>query len=354
MVDSALRSSRRMSRLVSDLLLLARADAGRTGARRECDLTEVAAAAALRGAPGGERAPADDRRGRPGAGRGQPRRAPPPGAQPARQRPAPHAGRAPRSGSRSSGGTAKRCSRSPTTGPGSRRAWRTGLLPLRPRQRPGRPGRGHRHRAGPRDREGGRDLPRRRVDAGSSPAGGARFTVRLPCRKGSEEPGCHSKNQPPWELLGTVYTSPILSAWTRQPTRRGHPPTPPRRVNVGQSEPSDPPVFPLPDTGGSIFSGGSGIGAGADRRCARLVVISVQIAPGWRRRSSASASSRACTASPKRSFAWYMNWEVRKILSAVAAPIRYSSACPAGRSTRPGRRSGCRTGSWPGPAGTVF
>jgi signal transduction histidine kinase len=45
MVDSALRSSRRMSRLVSDLLLLARADAGRTGARRECDLAEVATSA---------------------------------------------------------------------------------------------------------------------------------------------------------------------------------------------------------------------------------------------------------------------------------------------------------------------
>jgi two-component system, OmpR family, sensor kinase len=45
MIDSALRSSRRMGRLVSDLLLLARADAGRTGARRQCDLTEVAAAA---------------------------------------------------------------------------------------------------------------------------------------------------------------------------------------------------------------------------------------------------------------------------------------------------------------------
>ncbi len=45
MIDSALRSSRRMGRLVSDLLLLARADAGRTGARRPCDLTEVAAAA---------------------------------------------------------------------------------------------------------------------------------------------------------------------------------------------------------------------------------------------------------------------------------------------------------------------
>jgi two-component system, OmpR family, sensor kinase len=45
MVASALRSSRRMSRLVSDLLLLARADAGRTGSRRECDLSEIAAAA---------------------------------------------------------------------------------------------------------------------------------------------------------------------------------------------------------------------------------------------------------------------------------------------------------------------
>ena len=45
MIDSALRSSRRMSHLVSDLLLLARADAGRTGARRECDLAAVAAAA---------------------------------------------------------------------------------------------------------------------------------------------------------------------------------------------------------------------------------------------------------------------------------------------------------------------
>jgi two-component system OmpR family sensor kinase len=45
MVDSALRSSKRMSRLVSDLLLLARADAGRTGTRAEIDLGEVATAA---------------------------------------------------------------------------------------------------------------------------------------------------------------------------------------------------------------------------------------------------------------------------------------------------------------------
>ena len=46
MVDSALRSSKRMSRLVSDLLLLARADAGRVGQHRPCDLAEVAGNAA--------------------------------------------------------------------------------------------------------------------------------------------------------------------------------------------------------------------------------------------------------------------------------------------------------------------
>jgi two-component system, OmpR family, sensor kinase len=46
MVDSALRSSRRMSRLVADLLLLARADAGRIGKRSACDLAEIAGNAA--------------------------------------------------------------------------------------------------------------------------------------------------------------------------------------------------------------------------------------------------------------------------------------------------------------------
>jgi two-component system, OmpR family, sensor kinase len=51
MVDSALRSSRRMSRLVADLLLLARADAGRIGRRRPCDLAEIAGNAAAEVAP---------------------------------------------------------------------------------------------------------------------------------------------------------------------------------------------------------------------------------------------------------------------------------------------------------------
>lgn len=41
-VNSALRSSKRMNRLVGDLLLLARADAGRAGQRADCDLTAIA------------------------------------------------------------------------------------------------------------------------------------------------------------------------------------------------------------------------------------------------------------------------------------------------------------------------
>lgn len=43
---SALRSSKRMSRLVADLLILARADAGRQGERRSCDLAAIAREAA--------------------------------------------------------------------------------------------------------------------------------------------------------------------------------------------------------------------------------------------------------------------------------------------------------------------
>jgi signal transduction histidine kinase len=51
MVDSALRSSDRMSRLVADLLILARADAGRPGARTDCDLAQIAGEAAVEVAP---------------------------------------------------------------------------------------------------------------------------------------------------------------------------------------------------------------------------------------------------------------------------------------------------------------
>ena len=51
MADSALRSSRRMRRLVADLLLLARADAGREGLREQVDLAEVVSEAAAEAAP---------------------------------------------------------------------------------------------------------------------------------------------------------------------------------------------------------------------------------------------------------------------------------------------------------------
>ncbi|HEV2790006.1 MAG TPA: ATP-binding protein [Solirubrobacterales bacterium] len=50
-VDSALRSSKRMGRLVGDLLLLARADAGRMDAHKRVDLAEVAGDAAAEAAP---------------------------------------------------------------------------------------------------------------------------------------------------------------------------------------------------------------------------------------------------------------------------------------------------------------
>jgi two-component system, OmpR family, sensor kinase len=51
MIGSALRSSRRMSRLVADLLLLARTDAGRVSQRRRCDLADVAGNAAAEVVP---------------------------------------------------------------------------------------------------------------------------------------------------------------------------------------------------------------------------------------------------------------------------------------------------------------
>jgi signal transduction histidine kinase len=51
MVDSALRSSKRMSRLVGDLLLLAKADAGRAGKHGPCDLAEIAGNVAVELAP---------------------------------------------------------------------------------------------------------------------------------------------------------------------------------------------------------------------------------------------------------------------------------------------------------------
>ena len=79
---SALRSSRRMRRLVADLLLLARADAGRGAPHRPVDLSEVVTDAAAELEPvAGDHEISIDGPGRRPRGR-RARRAPPPRAQP--------------------------------------------------------------------------------------------------------------------------------------------------------------------------------------------------------------------------------------------------------------------------------
>ena len=119
-VAGALGSSRRMRRLVSDLLLLARADAGRAGPRRDCDLVEIATAALAEVRPvAGDHELVLEADGQ-GARRGQPGRPPPARRQPARERRPPHpAGKTGHDRGPARGRA--RCSRSPTTAPGSRR-----------------------------------------------------------------------------------------------------------------------------------------------------------------------------------------------------------------------------------------
>ena len=119
---SALRSSRRMRRLVADLLLLARADAGRITRHEPVDVASVVTEAA------GELEPVSDGHditvARP-VGRDdlrRPRRAPPARAEPARERAAPHR---PGHGGRGLGrarSTARSSSPSRTTARASRRS----------------------------------------------------------------------------------------------------------------------------------------------------------------------------------------------------------------------------------------
>ncbi len=93
---SALRSTRRMRRLVGDLLLLARADAERRAPQRPTDLAEVLDRRRRRARSRGRVRPsrADGRR-RAGDRQRQRRRSAPPGAQPAGERGSPHASRHP-------------------------------------------------------------------------------------------------------------------------------------------------------------------------------------------------------------------------------------------------------------------
>ena len=180
-VAGALGSSRRMRRLVSDLLLLARADAGRWGPRRGCDLSGDRRRRDRRGAPRCRRACARPRCARAGAGRGQSRRPSPPRAQPDRERRQPHTAgvRGDRVGARRRRRGAARGDRRRPRHPG----WhgRPDLRPLRPRRRP------RRHHAWTRARAWAWRSSRRsrsRTGATSKPAtrvaGGARFVVRLP------------------------------------------------------------------------------------------------------------------------------------------------------------------------------
>ena len=186
MIDSALRSSQRMSRLVADLLLLARADAGRAGAHRRCDLAEIAGNAAVEVAPlMGDRELRGRERARALAG-GQPRRAAPDGPQPARQRRPPHAAERDRRAAPAGRGRRRRSSRSPTTGPGSppscasRSSTASSAATGPPTPPPGPAAASAWRSSAPSPP---RTAARPRSD--ESPRGGALFRVRLPAQQRS-------------------------------------------------------------------------------------------------------------------------------------------------------------------------
>ena len=219
-VAGALGSSRRMRRLVADLLLLARADAGRAGPRRPCDLREIAEAALAEVRP-----VADDHRLELDARRdvevdGNPDdlhrlvlnlvengvRHTPPGSTSRRVVSA-------RDGGERSARGLRRWPRACPTASAIRSSRRfvrgngPADLSTRLRDRP-RPG----------DRQGGRRLPRRAVVAGRSEAGGAKFTVTLPAST---------------ESLASLYTPAHLALDETRPP--GVPPTVPRRASIGYS-----------------------------------------------------------------------------------------------------------------------
>ncbi len=142
---SALRSSRRMRRLVGDLLLLARADAGRQAPRAPVDVAQVVRDAALEAAPLAEGHPLsldlpEDAGVAVVDGRG--RRPPPAGAQPGRERVPAHGHRHPGGRLRAARGRAG-AARGGRPRPGrARRPPRAGVRALRPLGRGPHRGRG--------------------------------------------------------------------------------------------------------------------------------------------------------------------------------------------------------------------
>jgi two-component system, OmpR family, sensor kinase len=158
MAESALRSSRRMRRLVADLLLLARADAGRQAPHAPVDLSAVAREA-VHEAGAVLRAPALARPARPGQSHRSGRRPSPPGGQPGGERAASHAARDAGHGVRAVRGRLRGARGCRPRAGGADRAAPAGVRALRERRR----GRGtrRRERPGSGDREGGGRRSRR-------------------------------------------------------------------------------------------------------------------------------------------------------------------------------------------------
>ena len=218
-VAGALGSSRRMRRLVADLLLLARADAGRTGPRRACDLRRDRRGRGRRGAAGRRRPRARARRA---AARCRSRATPTTCTgwslnlveNGVRHTPAGSDGHGRGRASRDGDAVVEVSDDGPGLPDGHRRA---DLLPLRARQRPRRPS-----PATPAPASASRSSRRspRRTAGGSRPAaraaGGA--PVHRPC--------CRSRSRRQRlvaDSLATLYNGLIRLRIGRDTTRRGHP-----------------------------------------------------------------------------------------------------------------------------------
>ena len=233
MIGSALSSARRMSRLISDLLLLARADAGRTSARRECDLAAVAAAALseVRPVADGHRLTLAERGPVPVEGNPDELHRLAVNLLDNGLRHTPAGTEIRIAVERRNGDAVLEVS---DDGPG--------IPPGMEEQVFSRFVRGGGPADAASDTGTGLGLAIVKavavshhgdVDAGSTPAGGARFTVRLPLPTHLPLPALVrrlSLGKPRkilgWQasVLGSVYTIPIICDRTRQPARRGRPP----------------------------------------------------------------------------------------------------------------------------------
>ena len=279
-----------MSGLVSDLLLLARADPGRQVARTDLDLAQIAAGALEEVQPlAGDRRLESHLEG-PLPLRGQPRRAAPHDPQPARERRQAHARedhrRADRAARRRRG-----AARGPRRRPGHPVGHRgAGLRSLRAGRRPLRHGGWRRQRARPRDRPRGRGSPTAAPSRpGAAPT--AAPASRSACRS---RRSAKSRSRPPkWrsptrKALANVQER--LLDWPADETpRRGAKPHTPRRD-------------PLRPSGRSVAPGGR---PSLDRRGLFFACGACSLKPktsprSIRRRRSASERSETTSCCPRR------------------------------------------------------